>query len=585
MYGVTLNTLIKTLLNRSGAWAALTTLLAFVALVLAAWVPNSGIIITALLLLALLVVGVRHRKGLLHGGRSSDALAAYLVTRFLVLGAVVAQAATTANEVPMIVLAAFVLGLPMTAETPIRQLRSKARPFSSNLEGVHERIRGAFKYGYLFPLNFVALVLVVLITPLSQWQSDLEWLAYVPVVLAVVGVVYAAATLIDLALRIRSQLAFEALIEPALDRLAPVFYLHWHAPAGTAYQIAMWLPYLEKLGVPFAVIVRTRGNFNDTRELTDRPVIMRESLESLDPLIRPTLKGIFYVNTATRNSHFIRYSHLTHIQLNHGDSDKAPSFNPVFRMFDLDFVAGQAAIDRFAAHNVKMPDDMFRIVGRPQVEEVEIATQQIGEIAGKSVLYAPTWSGFYEDTDYSSLRVGPQMVRELLDRGCRVVFRPHPYYRRNPDLVVAANEIERMLAADGAKTGREHLFGATATTEMSVFDCFNASDAMISDVSSVVGDYLFSEKPLAMVAVTHSAHDFHEEFPMSRSTYLLDGTDASLDADELSACLDQLLGTDPMREARRASKTYYLGDIPAEHYSQRFVDEALAALGTDVAIH
>src|SRR5690606_40903659 len=121
----------------------------------------------------------------------------------------------------------------------------------------------------------------------------------------------------------------------------------------------------------------------------------------------------------------------------------------------------------------------------PQVENVELAKSPINEIRGKSVLYAPTWSGFYEDTDYSSLRVGPQIVRELLRRGCRVIFRPHPYYRRNPDLVRAAVEIKRLLEESTMSTGREHLFGEVAEKSMTVFDCFNASDAMISDVSSV----------------------------------------------------------------------------------------------------
>src|SRR5699024_12219569 len=51
----------------------------------------------------------------------------------------------------------------------------------------------------------------------------------------------------------------------------------------------------------------------------------------------------------------VSYTQLTHVQLNHGESDKGPSFSPVFRSYDKDFVAGQAAIDRFAANGVAMP--------------------------------------------------------------------------------------------------------------------------------------------------------------------------------------------------------------------------------------
>ena len=51
----------------------------------------------------------------------------------------------------------------------------------------------------------------------------------------------------------------------------------------------------------------------------------------------------------------VRFNQLTHIQLLHGDSDKASSFNPVTAMFDRIFVAGQAAIDRYAANGVLIP--------------------------------------------------------------------------------------------------------------------------------------------------------------------------------------------------------------------------------------
>ena len=36
---------------------------------------------------------------------------------------------------------------------------------------------------------------------------------------------------------------------------------------------------------------------------------------------------------------------------------------------------------------------------------------------------------------------------------------------------------------------------------MIVEDCFNASDAMVADVSAVLSDYLQSEKPYAIVSV------------------------------------------------------------------------------------
>lgn len=166
------------------------------------------------------------------------------------------------------------------------------------------------------------------------------------------------------------------------------------------------------------------------------------------------------------------------------------------------------------------------------------------------------------------------MVRALLERGATVVFRPHPYSYRDPELRAACTEIKRMLEEDAAATGREHLWGRVAEKDLSIFECFNASDAMISDVSSVVGDYLHSRKPFAMVATTMDAEEFVAQFPTSRAAYVLDGS-----LDNLDGLLDELLGTDPMRARREELATYYLGDIPRENYAQRFVDVARAELG------
>lgn len=107
---------------------------------------------------------------------------------------------------------------------------------------------------------------------------------------------------------------------------------------------------------------------------------------------------------------------------------------------------------------------------------------------------------------------------------------------------------------------------------MDVVDCFNASDAMISDVSAVVGDFLHSGKPLAMVSPRTAATEFVEEFPMARAAYVLvaEGEEVL----NLHPVLDELTGTDSRREERQQWATYYLGDIPRENYADRFVHVA-----------
>lgn len=409
-------------------------------------------------------------------------------------------------------------------------------------------------------------IFVAVLTAVFDWHPG----ALIAVTLLAIG--FAAFVSWEMVQYLVAQRRYEKNLPKILADMGPKFAFHWQAPAGTAYQAAMWLPYLKRIGVPYFILTRTKANFEEVSKMTDAPVILRVGLEDLDPVVTDSLKVVFYANTAVRNSHMIRFTQLTHIQLNHGDSDKIASVSPTFRQYDKNFVAGQAAIDRFETHGVATLPGQFEIVGRPQLEAVERTDTPIADIENKTVLYSPTWSGFYDDSDYSSLRAGPAIVQALLDRGCTIVFRPHPYARRHKANTAACNRIIELLTQDAAISGRKHLFGSIAESEMSVFECFNASDAMVSDVSSVVSDYLFSGKPFAMVAVASHGTDFTDGFPLARAAYVIDVVKGK--ASGLEAALDEMLGADPRAEERAKLRTHYLSDTPPERIAERFIDVA-----------
>src|SRR5690554_2114789 len=152
--------------------------------------------------------------------------------------------------------------------------------------------------------------------------------------------------------------------------------------------------------------------------------------------------------------------------------------------------------------------------------------------------------GLHSYDNYTSLPVGAELVQRLVDRGVRVIFRPHPLSRK-PAEIDQVRAVEEVLRADREATGRKHVWGKKAETTWSVADCINRSDALVSDVSSVVSDYLASLKPYALVAMNHSIEEFREEFASARSAYVVDRDLANLDES-----LDLLLGADPMRESR-----------------------------------
>jgi CDP-glycerol glycerophosphotransferase (TagB/SpsB family) len=132
-----------------------------------------------------------------------------------------------------------------------------------------------------------------------------------------------------------------------------------------------------------------------------------------------------------------------------------------------------------------------------------------------------------------------------------------------------AARIRTFLEQDRLRTGRPHVTGTAELPEASIADWFNRASALISDVSSVVPDFLYSEKPFAMTAMNGPVDTFVERFPISRGAYVI-----RPDLANLEDTLDRLLDSDPLREQRRALKRYYLGDFPPERYADAFLDEA-----------
>ncbi|MFD6754236.1 CDP-glycerol glycerophosphotransferase family protein [Micromonospora gifhornensis] len=353
-----------------------------------------------------------------------------------------------------------------------------------------------------------------------------------------------------------------------LRRHQPEFLLYFSAPPGSEYQVTMWLPYLERIGRPFVVMLREPDALPVIAAATTAPVLYCPTLRSMDEVLVPSLRAAFYVNHGAKNSHCLRFTQLTHIQLHHGDSDKASSANPVSAIFDRIFVAGEAAIDRYARAGVDVPADKFVVVGRPQVEAIEVRTGPVRRLPNPTVLYTPTWTGHHADADYCSLPFAEALLTRLLDRGATVIVRPHPYTAHNPASARQLGRLHDLLAADRARTGRPHLFGAAAGA-LTLAESVNRADALISDVSGVVSDWLHSGKPYAVTDTGVDGDRFLERFPLAASGYVL-----RRDLAEVDEVLTRLLDTDPLAEARWATRRRYLGDFPTETYAEGFLTAA-----------
>lgn len=439
-------------------------------------------------------------------------------------------------------------------------MRSESAPWTHGLPGVPDGPRAPHRApAWVYPT--VSIVAAVVAAALVA--SGVPAWAYL-VLAAVAAVAWAVGA--EGALRYVRQ---SRRVRRALLAYAPTAAMAYAGRSGAPWQLRMWEPYILRSGEP-TVVINLHAKYADMilrgAELTS-PYIQLGSrgFKDLDQLLVPSLKAMFYVQNARANAAFMAYDRLTHVWLNHGDSDKPANFNPRHANYDKLVVCGQAGVDRYERHGIHVDPDKFVILGRPQACDILPVRRPIAEEDPKIVLYAPTWQGLDEAVNFSSLERGPQIVKGLLDRGATVLFRPHPLSYRWRIRKAVVRDIQALLRADKAITKRQHRWGRRVDKIWTVADCANRSHALISDVSSVVSDYLQSRKPYAMTSMHGTVEQFRAEFSVAETGYVLLG-----DLSNLDEVLDDLLEADPLAEARNERKRYVLGDFDGYESADAF---------------
>ena len=261
-------------------------------------------------------------------------------------------------------------------------------------------------------------------------------LGFVAATLPLSGAAFAMLAVLAVAMLavIRVQLArFTRYNKKVLDKLRayrPVLTMPYNGHA--EFHIGLWSPYLERTGQPFTVVTTDALSFQRVADSYTMPVIYapRGDRRAIRAMLPKTIRAAVYVYSGNNADFLKARRRLTHIWLHHGDSDKEASFRRKAAAYDVLVVAGQAAIDRYATHGVCIPSEKFKILGRPQIENIETATASISSVDKPVVLYAPTWYAADREINHSSLPLGTEIVSALLARNATVIFRPHPARRK-----------------------------------------------------------------------------------------------------------------------------------------------------------
>jgi hypothetical protein len=190
--------------------------------------------------------------------------------------------------------------------------------------------------------------------------------------------------------------------------------------------------------------------------------------------------------------------------------------------------------------------------------------------------------------EHPAERPAPAAAAELAHRTAELDRLTTSSFRASADdvermLLQTVSEPDRAAAVAAATTAWEAAYWASfpawehqivVGARPNVYACFNVADLLVSDVSSVISDYLASEKPYAVANTSGlSEQDFRDAFPTVRAGAVL-----ASDGSGIPALLESVRHPekDTYAEARSELKLHLLG--PSDPPSVVRFNEAARAL-------
>ncbi|MFM2097683.1 MAG: hypothetical protein RIT06_311 [Chloroflexota bacterium] len=324
------------------------------------------------------------------------------------------------------------------------------------------------------------------------------------------------------------------------------------------YQLSIYRSYRSIGKYRIAVVTQALRTGLPTEPGLRSPVIDHDGQhpESLLASI-PELGVVLYMSHSVTNLALLKFMpHVAHAFSGHGDSDKFSSASRIQRLFDYIIVADLHARDRYAAAYIEIPDNRFLVIGGSPISGVNTAD---GVMPPRRLLLAPTWEGHDENRNFSSGKDVLDAVAAASQNGIEIAYRPHPATREIHLPLLRATKLADTIGNKAAQ--------------------FNWSDAILTDISGILSEYLITGKPI-IIPVSHESawkRDHLEAAGLSEYCYVWD-----VDTHPLNEFLANITD-DPLRAARlKRSESIYGADRSEEGLVGRF-DAAISLILADQA--
>ncbi len=392
--------------------------------------------------------------------------------------------------------------------------------------------------------------------------------------------------------RLSARAVIEGEVEPRGESMDASSLLRngWRAPEVDAlfyfpdtvskiYQIEQWLPVIAAHSgdLNFGIVTRARSSWTQLMN-SDLPApsflaVTFPSLMDLYRVLQP--KAIIYPNNGLRNFQSLVWADATHIHVNHGESDKVSMVSNQAKAYDRVFVAGEAAVRRHRAALVELDESRLVKVGRPQLDLSPQPT--LPPSARRTLLYAPTWEGEDEMNNFTSLDCyGRALIDALLATpDARVIYKPHPRVVLSMAPAIAGAHAE-IVARISSAAAADPSAGHTYLPAGDILALFPAVDLLVSDISSVGLDFLYSrvEAPLVLTDRRTDRPGLLREAPIAAGAHIIDADSIGTARADLAGLLD----VDRFGAQRVELRAFYFDDAAPGESTRKFHEALLSAI-------
>lgn len=327
------------------------------------------------------------------------------------------------------------------------------------------------------------------------------------------------------------------------------------------YQIKQWQKPLEELNKTHKVlyvITDYEVYVQYVKEQNLELVYLEEFTHLIEFYDNNEFPIILYLNNSLRNFQSIRYSRGYHVHLNHGESEKESMRSNQSQAYDYIFTVGKRGIDRYEEYLLNFNKDKFIQVGRPQLDFInQMKIDKKDE--QRVILYAPTWEATHPSMDYTSVPVfGEKLVSLILSNEKNIlIYKPHSALgSRNENAKNADLNIQKIV---------EKSSNAYYMEEENIIDVFTLVDFTFFDNTSVMIDYLDTNKPAAYIEIIEdqSICELGSAFKTINKENF---------SDVINILEDELIN-DSNKSERKKVKEYYLGKYKKGESTNTFIEK------------